>query len=134
MIYKNFALLMLTMFFGVNISTAQAESCNSIVEIEAAVAAVMETSGCDDAMLWEAPNALNVHLAKLQNWCGNQRKPLKSKVPNIVQGMLETIQDAYEGEYFTDPISGELVVVQMPAPDCALEALGQLEELLLGLQ
>jgi|GEM_PF-6366947 len=134
MIYKTLSLVMFTMFFGMNISTAQVGPCSCIDEITVAVDNVMATTGCDEGLLWEAPNALKVHLEKLQNWCGDQNKPLKSKVPNIVEGMLETIQDAYEGETFTDPLTGEVFVIHYPAPECALEALGALEDILLGCQ
>jgi hypothetical protein len=132
MIYKTLFLVSFAIFFGMNTSLAQEEPCNCIDEISAAVENVMATSGCDEATLWEAPKALKVHLAKLQNWCGVQNKPLKSKIPNIVEGMLETIQDAYAGEFFTDPISGEVIVIQEPAPECALEALAALEIILLN--
>jgi hypothetical protein len=134
MIYKTLSLLMFTMFFGMNISTAQEGPCSCIDEIVVAVDNVMATTGCDEALLWEAPYALKVHLEKLQNWCGDQNKPLKSKIPNIVEGMLETIQDAYAGEYFTDILTGELWVISYPAPECAWEALAALEDILMGCQ
>jgi hypothetical protein len=134
MIYKTFTLAVFTMLFGLNISTAQVGACDYISEIAVAVDNVMATTGCDEEMLWEAPYALKVHLEKLQNWCGEQTKPLKSKVPNIVEGMLGTIQDAYEGEFFTDPLSGEVWVISYPAPECAWEALGALEDILKGCQ
>jgi len=135
MIYKPLSLLTLLVFLlGTNVSFAQEEpcdcACDCIGAIEEAVTEVMSTSGCDEDLLWEAPHALEVHLKKLQNWCGPKDKPLKSKVPNIVQGMLETIEDAYAGESYLDPITGLSVVVHVPAPDCALPALGALEDLL----
>ena len=132
MIYKTLILVSFAIFFGMNTALAQEEPCICIDEISAAVENVMATSGCDEAMSWGAPKALQVHLAKLQNWCGAQNKPLKSKIPNIVEGMLETIQDAYVGEFFTDPLSGDVSVVQEPAPECALEALAALESILLN--
>ena len=132
MIYKTLILLLFAIFFGMSTGLAQTEPCNCINEISAAVENVMATSGCDEEMLWEAPKSLKVHLAMLQNWCGEKKKPLKSKIPNIVNGMLETIQDAYNGEFSTDPLTGEVIVIQLPAPDCALEALTALESILLN--
>ena len=95
MFYKTLILVSFAIFFGMNTALAQEEPCICIDEISAAVENVMATSGCDEAMLWEAPKALQVHLAKLQNWCGAQNKPLKSKIPNIVEGMLETSMDFF---------------------------------------
>ena len=135
MIYKIFTLtVMFILALGVNQSKAQDEPCNCpcdcIDAITDAVNAVMETSWCDADQLWEAPHSLEVQLKKLQNWCGGQNKPLKSKIPNIVQAMLEIIEDAYAGESYTDPLSGEVIVVSIPAPDCAMPALEALQSLL----
>ena len=132
MIYKSLSFLVLLVFLmGANQIKAQEDVCACIDEVSAAVDAVMANSGCDTDGLWEAPHALEVHLKKLQNWCGPQDKPLKSKVPNIVEGMLETIQEAIDGEYIEDPLTGEVIWIQVPAPDCALDALSNLESLLM---
>lgn len=128
MIYKSLGFLMMfVLMMGTSKIHAQEDPCVCVAEIETAVGAVMATSGCDADMLWEAPHALEVHLKKLQNWCGAQEKPLKSKVPNIVEGMLETIEDAIAGESFVDPLSGETIWLNLPAPECALEALNSLQ-------
>ena len=134
MIYKSLGLLMMfVLMMGTGKTFAQEESCNCacdcITEIELAVSDVMETSGCA-GMMWEAPHALEVHLKKLQNWCGPQDKPLKSKIPNIAEGMLETIEDAFTGESYVDPLTGETIWIQMPAPECAWDALNSLQWIL----
>ncbi|WP_340113929.1 hypothetical protein [Maribellus mangrovi] len=128
MFYKTF---MLVVAFSLMIGLGNAKAqCECIDDIATAVEEVMATDACDAEMMWEAPHALEVHLKKLQNWCGDQHKPLKSKVPNIVAGMLETIQDAYEGEVYVDPLTGMEIVVHIPAPECAIPALQALEDLL----
>ena len=121
MIYKTLCLLvMFTLFLGVNKSNAQ---CDCIEDISAAVEAVMGTSGCDGPGEWKAPKSLEVHLAKLENWCDNGGvKPWKSKVPNIVQAMLEVIEDAYEGEWNEDLQEWD----EIPAPECAWDELDAL--------
>lgn len=121
---------MLVFLLSANQSKAQNDVCGCIDEISAAVDEVMATSGCDDGMMWEAPHALEVHLAKLENWCGPKNKPLKSKVPNIVEGMLETIEEAIEGEMYVNPLTGEEIWTEMPAPGCAMEKLSALQSLL----
>ena len=118
-----------TLMIGIGNVKAQ---CECIDDIATAVEAVMATDACDADMLWEAPHSLEVHLKKLQNWCGDMNKPLKSKVPNIVEGMLETIQEAYEGEIYVDPLTGTEIVVHVPAPECAIPALQALENLLMA--
>lgn len=132
MIYKTLSLVvMFVLAVGINKSVAQAEPCPCIDDIASAVDAVMQTSGCEET-LWEAPHALEVHLAKLQNWCSAEpTKPLKSKELNIVEAMLETIQDAYEGESIP-VLDGEPIWIHIPAPDCALEALTALEDVLVN--
>lgn len=134
MIYKSLSIFTLfVLLIGTNTTYAQDEpcdcACDCIEAIETAVADVMATSGCDADLLWEAPHALEVHLKKLQNWCGPKEKPLKSKIPNIVEGMLGTIEDAYAGEYYTD-LDGNVVWTEIPAPDCAISALDALKDLL----
>ena len=131
MIYKPFFLIvMFALFIGVNNTSAQ---CECIGDIETAVADVMATSFCDDDGLWEAPHALEVHLKKLQNWCGDKKKPLKSKVPNIVEGMLETIDEAFAGEGYPNPLNpDETIWIHIPAPPCATGALTTLQGLLLN--
>jgi len=134
MIYKPvFLVVMFVLFIGMNRSNAQTVPCDCLTDIQDAVAVVMALDGCDADGLWEAPKSLTVHLAKLENWCaeGGGVKPWKSKIPNIFEGMLETIADARDGESYTDEFGNE-VVVNIPAPGLALEALNDLETLLNG--
>lgn len=127
MIYKTILFVAaFTLFFGVNKSNAQ---CDCIEDITLAVQAVMAEDLIDG--VWEAPHALEVHLAKLDNWCDKKVKPLKSKVPNIIEGMLGTISEAYEYDIIVgyDDL-GAPITETVIAPQSAVDALDALATLL----
>ena len=119
MIYKTLTLVvMFILFLGVNNSNAQVTFC----DIEEAVGDVYEAA---DGVDWNVGNGLNVHLAKLDDWCPGPGK--KSKIPNILEGMEETVLCALAGE--EEIIDGLPVWVDTPEEvKVALEILGALLE------
>jgi len=119
--------------FGINTSSAKDEPykcpCNCIDLVERSVDDVLEISYCDFNGKWEAPEDLINQLEDLKNWCNTSLKPVKSKSPEKIELMLETIYLAIVGE--STEIEGETVEISEPAPDCAVEALLNLQNLLL---
>ena len=103
--------------------------CDCTELLADAVNDVLTISNCDLYGLWEAPEALNDDLKKLKNCCETLNKSFKSEFPDIVDGMLETIHKAIEGESYTSD-AGATIIVTGPAPDCAMEALLNLQTLL----
>lgn len=121
------------MAFETNTSSAKDKSyrcpCDCIDLIAEAVNAIMLISYCDLSGVWEAPHDLEGQLENLQNWCSKKNKPLKSNASELVEEMLETIHITIVGKSHT--LNGKTVVVSEPAPDCAIEELLNLQNLLL---
>lgn len=103
--------------------------CECIESVADAIDKVMATTQCDLCSVWEAPRDLEDQFENLQNWCNSTDKPSKAKTPEIIEEMLETIHKTIVGESQT--INGETIVITVPAPDCAIEALLNLQTLLL---
>ena len=129
--------LMLVMVFipalEINTSIAKNKSykcpCECIESVSEAVDEVMASSHCDLCGVWEAPNDLEDQFENLQSWCNSTDRPSKVKAPDIIEEMLETIHKTIVGESKTT--NGETTVITEPAPDCAIEALLNLQTLLL---
>ena len=119
--------------FGIITSSAKDEPykcpCNCIDLVAKSVDEVLEISYCDFNGKWEAPEELKNQLEEFQNWCTSSVKPGKSKSPEKIGLMLETIYLAIVGD--SEEIDGETVEISEPAPDCAVEALLNLQNLLL---
>ncbi len=134
MVSKSLMLVILFVIaFGIDTNNAKDKSyrcpCECIELLTGAYDAIMEVSYCDFQGVWEAPQGLKDQFEDLQNWCSKRNKPLKSKTPEIIEEMLETINKAIVGESQT--INGKTIVINDPAPDCAIEALLNLQNLLL---
>ena len=134
MIYKSLMLSMVFILaFGINTGAAKDEPykciCNCTELVSKSVDAVLEISNCDFYGQWKAPEDLIDQLENLQNWCTNSRKPVKSKSPDLIDDMLETIYLTIMGESYE--VNGKTEVISEPAPDCAIEALLNLQNLLL---
>ncbi len=134
MILKSLMLIMVFILaFEINTCPAKEKPyrcpCDCIDLVADAVDVIMATSFCDLYGRWEAPDELKDQLENLQNWCSAENKPLKSNATEMVEDMLETIHKTIVGESHT--LNGKTVVVKEPAPDCAIEALLNLQSLLL---
>ena len=103
--------------------------CDCLNLLSEAVEAVKTSASCDLYGFWEAPENLTKQLENIQDWCTEKNKPLKGKTNGNFEELLEAIREAIEGK--SNKLDDGTVVVLEPAPDCAMEALLNLQTLLL---
>ena len=119
--------------FGMNTAKSKEKiaecPCDCLNLLSEAVEAVVSSTSCDLYGFWEAPEDLMKQLENIQLLCTEKNKPSGSKTNGNFDEVLETIREIIKGK--SNTMDDGTVVVLEPAPDCAMEALLNLQTLLL---